>query len=312
MKTKIMAYKTRLPPGRSAKLPVHKSLQRKVEVRTNRLKRHSGEIAREIGTTALLIVLIVIVAATLLIGCDRVVHSSLFSIRETAVRGCGEVTEKDVLSLATIKPGANLLTVNKEAIVKRIRNNAWVKNVFVGREFPHRLVIWIEERKAMALIEKDHRLYLLDGNGEIFKKLEADEKADFPVLTGFFSGNTLNSSLVGKSLALLSHLKSAKIPVDMGAVAEIHGNENFGFSVFTDKGLCLQLGFEGYETKLKSLAPVLKDMEQKNLKTGFLLIDLSNPDKINVQPRVALQPEGSPNENNKPRFPAPKGKKLRI
>jgi|GEM_PF-83482 len=312
MKSKFLADKTKLPQGRTAKLTVHKSLRRKVEVRTNRLKRHSGDIVREIGTSALLVALIAIVAASLLIGCDRVVHSSLFSIRETAVRGCGEVTEKDVLSLAAIKPGANLLTVNKEAIVKRIRSNEWVKNVFVGREFPHRLVIWVEERKAAALIEKDHRLYLLDGNGEIFKKLEADEKADFPVLTGFFSENTLNSNLVGKSLALLSQLKTAGNPPDIGAVSEIHGNENFGFSVFTDKGLCLQLGFEGYETKLKSLTPVLKDMEQKNLKPGFLLIDLSNPDKINVQPREVLQPEGSPNKNNKPRFPAPKGKKLRI
>lgn len=312
MKSKFLADKTKLPPGRAAKLTVHKALRRKVEVRTNRLKRHSGEIVREIGASALLIVLIAIVAASLLIGCDRVVHSSLFSIRETAVRGCGEVTEKDVLSLAAIKPGANLFTVNKEAIAKRIRSNEWVKNVFVGREFPHRLVIWVEERKAAALIEKEHRLYLLDGNGEIFKKLEANEKADFPVLTGFFSENTLNGNLVGKSLALLSQLKTAEMPPGIGAVSEIHGNENFGFSVFTDKGLCLQLGFDGYETKLKSLTPVLKDMEQKNLKTGVLLIDLSNPEKINVQTRVALQPESSPHANDKPRFPAPKGKKLRI
>ncbi len=298
VKTKYSASKTRLNPG-------SKSLRRQMEVKTNRLKRHSGDIAREIGTSALLVVLIMILTASLLVGCDRMIHSHLFSIRETVVKGCGEITEKDVLSLAAIRPGANLLTVNKKAIVKRISANEWVKNVFVGREFPNRLVIWVQERTAAALIEKDNLLYLVDGKGEIFKKLEADEKADLPVLTGFFSENILNSSLVGKSIALLNQLKTPGMTPDIGVVSEIHGNENFGFSVFTDKGLCLQLGFEGYDAKLKSLAPVLEDMEQKNLKTGFLLIDLSNPDKINVQPGAVLHPDGSS-------IPASRGKKLRI
>jgi hypothetical protein len=67
----------------------------------------------------------------------------------------------------------------------------------------------------------------------------------------------------------------------------------------------LQLGFEGYEAKLKSLAVVMADMERKNLKTGFMLIDLTNPEKINVQPRTAVQDEG-------PALPAIKGEKLRI
>jgi len=312
MKTNFNADKTKYSAPKTSLNPGTKSLRRQMEVKTNRLKRHSGDIAREIGTSALMVVLIMIVTASLLVGCDRMIHSHLFSIRETVVKGCGEITEKDVLSLAAIRPGANLLTVNKEAIVKRVRGNQWVKNVFVGREFPNRLVIWVQERTATALIKKNNLLYLVDSKGEIFKKLEADEKADFPVLTGFFSENTLNSNMVGKSLALLNQLKASGMTPDIGAVSEIHGNENFGFSVFTDKGLCLQLGFEGYEAKLKSLRPVLEDMEQKNLKTGFLLIDLSNPDKINVQPRAVVQPDGSSIENSKLRFPASKGKKLRI
>jgi len=39
----------------------------------------------------------------------------LFRIRETSVRGCKELTEKDILNLASIKPSQNILAVNAEA-----------------------------------------------------------------------------------------------------------------------------------------------------------------------------------------------------
>lgn len=306
MKFPFKNRKVGLKAPRRTRLETQKeALRLRMELKTSRLKRHSGSIAKEIGTSALLVVLVMIVTFSMILGCDRLVHSSLFSIRETVVRGCSEITEKEVLSLARIRSGATLLTVNVEAIVQRIRGNAWVRDVFVGREFPDRLVIWVRERNAVALIEKENLLYLVDSNGEVFKKLETEEKADFPVLTGFFSGNHLDSGLLGKSLVLLNHLQAAKLTPAIGAVSEINGNETFGFSVFTDKGLCLQFGFEGYETKLKNLSPVLADMERKNLKTGLVLIDLSDPEKINVQSRTALLPERTD-------IKTPKGKKLRL
>ncbi len=288
------------------KINLHKeALRLRIEVQKNRLKRHGVDMAKEIGATLLLITSITVVTAALLMGFDLLLRSSVFTVQETLVKGCNEITEKDVLSSAGVSPGASLLTVNKEAIVKRISSNAWVKDVFVGREFPNRLVIWIRERTPVALIEKESILYLIDNKGEIFKKLDAEEKADLPVLTGFFSGNILNKELVGKSLALLSHLKGSKEAADIGLVSEVHGNETFGFSLFTNRGLCLQLGFEGYEAKLKRLSAVMADMKRKNIQLGLMLIDLSNPEKINVQSRKALQPEGAG-------MPAAKGEKLRM
>lgn len=296
---------------KSAILPRRRSdvgrdpLKLRKDVKKNSLKRHAGAMAGEIGTSALLLFSILTVTASLIVGCDRIVRSSVFTVRETVVRGLSELTEKDVLSLARVSEGANLLTVNREAISRRICRNEWVKEAFVGREFPNRLVILVKERKAVALIEKDNMLHLVDSNGEMFKKLGPEEKADVPILTGFFSGETLNSGLVGKSLYLLDHLKRAQDNSYLGAVSEIHGDENFGFSIFTDKGLCLKLGFEGYDAKLNGLAAVMDDLEKKNLKTGFMIVDLTNPEKINVQPRTTVQTEGLGN-------PPANGKKLRI
>jgi cell division protein FtsQ len=215
-------------------------------------------------------------------------------IRETIIRGCKELTEKEILSLAAIRPATNILALNLDVISRRIRTNPWIRDVSIGREFPDRLVIVVKERKVVALLQGDGGLRMLDADGTPFKRLESSDETNLPILTGCVREGRIDASLVGKSLSLISYLTNAKDTPAIGAVSEIHGNETFGLSLFTDTGLCLQLGFDGYENKLKRLPPVMADLDRKNLKLGFLLIDLSNPSKINVQQRNVIGPSGSP------------------
>ncbi len=282
-----------------------KPFRMQLEAKKNRLRRRAGELLREIGRVILLTGAIVFITAALVIGYDRILRSPDLRIRETVVKGCQELTEKEILTLASVRSSANLLTINRAAIARRIRANPWVREVFVGREFPGRLVIVVRERKAVALLERDEGLYLVDGEGTPFKKLETGEESDLPILTGCVRGGILDGALVKKSLSLLNDLAGIKDGPKIGKVSEIHGNETFGLSLFADTGLCLQLGFDGYENKLKRLTSVMADLDRKNLRTGFLLIDLSNPAKINVQRRNILEPAG-------PRKPAGAGKGFRM
>jgi len=262
----------------------------KLEAKKNRLKRRAGEVLRELGRALLLTVGVAAVAALLILGFDLTIRSSIFGIRETVVRGCKELTEREILTLAAIRPAANILTLNPDAIARRIRANPWIREVLVGREFPDRLVIVIRERKAVALLQKENGLSFLDSDGAPFKNLESGDEPNLPVLTGCVREGITDEALVAKSIALLSYLADAKDIPAIGAVSEIHGNETFGLSLFTDTGLCLQLGFEGFESKLKRLVPVMADLDRKSMKTSFLLIDLNDPTKINVQQRNILEP----------------------
>jgi cell division protein FtsQ len=267
-----------------------KPFRLKLEAKKNRLKRRAGEVLREIGRALLLTGGIAAVAALLLLGFDLTIRSSYLSIRETVVRGCKELTEKDILTLAAVRPAANILMLNPDAIARRIRANPWIREVFIGREFPDRLVIVVRERKAVALLQKEGGLHFLDSDGAPFKSLESGDEPNLPVLTGCVREGVTDEALVMKSIALLNYLADAKDIPAIGAVSEVHGNETFGLSLFTETGLCLQLGFDGHESKLKRLIPVMADLDRKNLKTSFLLIDLNDPTKINVQQRNILEP----------------------
>ena len=269
-----------------------KGFRLQLEAKKYRARRHAGGVLREIGRVILLTGAIAAVTAALLIGYDWLIRCPHLTVRETVVRGCKELTEKEILILAAIRPSPNILTVNPDAIARRIRANPWIREVFIGRELPDRLVIVVRERTAVALLQHEGGMFLLDSDGAPFKKMEPGDEANLPVLTGFVSGGRTNDALVKKSLALLNYLAGAKGAPAIGAVSEVHGNETFGLSLFTDTGLCLQLGFDGFESKFQRLTPVMADLDRKNLKVGFLLIDLSDPAKVNVQQRNLLTPAG--------------------
>jgi cell division protein FtsQ len=269
-----------------------KGFRLQLQTRKHRLKRNAGELFREVGLVILLTGAIFVVTAALLVGYDWIIRSPYLAVRETVVRGCKELTEKDILTLAAIRPSPNILALNPDAITRRIRANPWIREVFIGREFPDRLIIVVRERTAVALLQREAGLYLLDSEGEPFKKLEPGDEANLPVLTGFVSGGRTNDALVKKSIALLTYLAGSKDTPAIGAISEVHGNETFGLSLFTDTGLCLQLGFDGFENKFQRLTPVMADLDRKNRNVGFLLIDLSDPAKINVQQRNLLAPTG--------------------
>jgi cell division protein FtsQ len=222
-------------------------------------------------------------------GYNFAISSPYFQIKEVIVHGCKELTEKEILSYAAIKPSQNLLATNLGTIARRIESNPWIKEVSVGRELPNRLIIDLQERAAVALVKHDNGFSLLDLDGVAFKKLEKNDEVDIPVLNGCHSGDN-NSLMFTKSLELLRYLSASKEFPTIRNIAEIHGNEVFGLSLFTDSGLCIRLGLDSYENKLKRLNTVMADLERRNMKLGFLLIDLNDPAKIAVQQRNVLSP----------------------
>ena len=257
--------------------------QSRLRTKRQRLKRRSGPILSDILKVLLTLAGIFAVACLFIYGYCSVLSAPYFGIRETSVRGCRELTEKDILHLASIRPSQNLLAVNTEAITARVRENPWIKEVYVGRELPERLVIQVRERTAVALLKKDSSFYLMDPDGVPFKKLESGDESDLPALTGCYREGALDPRLLSKSLDLLRFLSASKEFPGIRSIAEIHADEVLGFSIFTDSNLCLRLGYDNYENKIKRLVPVMADLEKRGIPLKYLLIDLADPTKITVQ-----------------------------
>lgn len=268
---------------------------RKLEAKKYRLKRRGKTILVDISRSILLIIVVMLTGVILIFAFNFTISAPCFRIRETVVRGCRELTEREILVLGSVNSAQNLLALNKEAMARRIGRNPWIKSVFIGREFPGRLVVQVEERSVMAVIRQDANLYLMDRDGVIFKRLEKHDESDLPMLTGFYQGGRLNESLLKSARILLNDLAISKSFPTLESVSEIQGNEVLGLSVFTDNGLCLVLGNDDYRNKLQRLSPILEDLERRQLKEGFLRIDLRNPLKVIVSRKNLPVPRGHSN-----------------
>ncbi|MBE9547643.1 MAG: FtsQ-type POTRA domain-containing protein [Proteobacteria bacterium] len=262
-----------------------KSIKSRIETKKNSLKRRSRKIFYEILKVSALIGTVVALTVLMIFAYNYMVSSPCFQIERTIIRGCERTTEKEILAIAGIKPSQNILAVNLGEMARRIEANPWVEDVSIGRELPNRLVIEISERKAVALVKRDKSFYFMDCNGVIFKKLKPGEKANLPILTGLYK----NTALLKKFIDLITCLSSNNGFHEIRNVSEIHGDEIFGFSLFTNGGLSLRLGFENYGEKLKRLKPVMTDLTRRNLNKGFLHIDLSNTGRIVVQRKNVLK-----------------------
>ena len=96
--------------------------------------------------------------------------------------------------------------------------------------------------------------------------------------------------LLSKALDRLRFLSVPKARPGIRSIAEIHVDEVLGFSIFTDNNLCLRLGYDNYESKIKRLIPVMADLEKRNIPLKYLLIDLADPTKITIQKKDILTP----------------------
>jgi cell division protein FtsQ len=269
--------------------------QSTLRVRKNRFQRYSQHFFRDLGICTLIVTAAILMTSGLIYGYTYILSDPYFQIRETVIRGCREVTEKEVLALASLHPQQNIFSVRTDKLARQIERNPWIKDAYVGRELPDRLIMEIRERIPLALVEKKQSIFIVDREGVIFKVLGHNDNLDLPVITGYEKNGTKLTKLMKKSLELLTHLSDTKqAPITYQNLSEVHLDEIFGLSLVTDTGLCLVLGFDDFGNKLRALPAVMEGLSKKNIDMALLHIDLRDPAKITVQSKAKTVPPQPP------------------
>ena len=204
------------------------------------------------------------------------------------MRGLKELTEKDVLTLVEIKSGQNILAVNVDVLARRVAVNPWIKNVYVGREFPNRIVVDVRERNPIALVKQASDFYLMDSEGIIFKKMSQGDEIDLAIITGINVQDKTKSKLLSDTLSLLKVFSGSNLYSFLGAISEAHIDEVFGLSLLTDKGFYLKMGMDDFERKLRKLALVMNDREKRGISSNSLTVDLADAEKITISQKNVL------------------------
>ena len=265
-----------------------KMLKANYEARVNRLRRRLVKgISEYLGALGLLIS-IAALSSLFIYASSYFLSTPYFEIKETSVRGLKELTEKDVLTLVEIKSGQNILAVNVDVLARRVAVNPWIKNVYVGREFPNRIVVDVRERNPIALVKQASDFYLMDSEGIIFKKMSRGDEIDLAIITGINVQDKTKSKLLSDTLSLLKVFSGSNLYSFLGAISEAHIDEVFGLSLLTDKGFYLKMGMDDFERKLRKLALVMNDREKRGISSNSLTVDLADAEKITISQKNVL------------------------
>ena len=266
------------------------SNQRKKKVAVNRVKVQRKPLnlkkyLQPLGKIALGLAGVALVWGVLFFTWRALGSATYFRVKTIDVSSSKRLSRDEILAMAGVEPGRDLLKMNLKRMGEQISQNPWVETVRIRRYYPDGLSIAIVEREPLAVVNMGF-FYYLDKKGAVFKVLNQGDRLDFPVITGF-SEEDLSSDPVGSKEALQNTCELLKILREKGAfiladVSEIHYDKGYGFTLFTASGgLPVKIGAADFSSKIERFAKVYQELMAQ--KANLHYIDLDYNDKIIVK-----------------------------
>ena len=214
--------------------------------------------------------------------CSR---ATFLRLDQIEVRGIKRISRDEILSMAAVKTGDDMLGLKLRRMGEQVSKNPWVAQVRIRRTFPHTLTIDVQEREPVAVVSMGY-LYYLDSRGDVFKPLQEGDRLDYPVVTGFTEDDLVRDPAGAKDalkgvLGLLSQLGSRR-DLTLADISEVHYDKGFGYTLFTTKGAVpVRLGNSNFVEKLDRFARIYPDLQAQM--SHLVYIDLDYNDKIVVK-----------------------------
>lgn len=212
-------------------------------------------------------------------------EDSSFQVNAVEVRGCRKIPEMTILSLAKIEGMPNLFRLSLKEISNRVEAHPWVERVSLRKIFPDKVLIHVEEREPMAILQLEEPFYI-DSKGVIFSRVEDGDGYDYPFLTG------LNRKMFEKEPAVVEHLIAKALECltvverngasPLQGISEIRMEKVFGIRCFTQaEGVEVRMGWDQFEEKLRRVSLIWADLQKRGISARS--IDCSDSKRIVVK-----------------------------
>lgn len=149
--------------------------------------------------------------ATVVLGAAAVTltRSPFFYARTIDVQGTSRVARMDVLRIAEITPETNVFMLDAGAAEVRLERDPWIAEATIAKDLPSSLVIDIDERVAVAVVESGDVLRLVADDGELLEAALPRVAARLPVIA---STEELGLEPAGDAVAGAARAIAAMVP----------------------------------------------------------------------------------------------------
>jgi cell division protein FtsQ len=211
-------------------------------------------------------------------------RSAIFSVRVVDMNPCEHVSKDEISGMLKGVARGSIWSLSREEIGRRILSHPFVREVAVRKAFPDTLIVQIEEREPVAMINLD-ALYYVDEQGSIFKRLTAYDAKNLPILTGFSRGDLAAKDPVTirnlkKTIALLHFAEASVLRRN---ISEVHFDAQDGYTLVTrDFGLQLKIGTMEFSKAMQRVEEAMPKLASLGQSKG--VVDLKTEGRIFVRP----------------------------
>lgn len=218
-------------------------------------------------------------------GYQALGSATFCRLKNIEVSNTKRISRDEVLALASIAPGKDMVRMNLKSMGEQIGRNPWVESVHIRRYYPDTLSVAVSEREPLAVVSMGV-MYYLDAKGIVFKVLSQGDKLDYPVITGFteeeITENPAATKAALKETCGLLETLQKKGSFILADISEIHYDKGYGFTLFTASGsLPVKMGTGDYAAKLERFARIYPEVIKN--KANLQYVDLDYNDKIVVK-----------------------------
>ncbi len=220
----------------------------------------------------------------------HITTSPSFAVVDIVTSGNKHRSSEDLASIAGITKGMNVFCLDLEQSRARLLADPWISEATLARRLPGTVLVQVTEREAGALVALGGT-YLASRDGEIFKRLEASDPTDLPVITGL-TADEVASDREGVAGAIRRALDLAldyeRGPLGQRAVLqEIHLKDDGAVTLVVGKdALFLEMGKPPFHRKLEEASRVLLELDHRAGRPDAVMLDNdARPERVVVRMR---------------------------
>ena len=211
-------------------------------LRTQRFASRRRDVRRARQRRRRRVTVTVVTLGLLAAGGWMLARSSLFALERIEVAGAKTLTHTDIVRASGLKAGANMLSLDLDAVEARVARLPMVRTVDVTKPAPSRVRILVTERDPAFVLETIHGLYFLDAEAVVLEPASALDPS-LPTLRSLShapdeAGDRIRTGDVVNAMSLWAALPAALrggptlIEVTAGSFTLVRGDLTIKFGPF--------------------------------------------------------------------------------
>jgi cell division protein FtsQ len=221
----------------------------------------------------------------------HVMHSGRFAVAAIDVSGNRQRSADAVVAESGLSVGANVFSEDLNAARARIlAADPWISDATLARLLPSTIRIQVTERRAAALVALGDT-YLATADGEPFKKVDADDAVDLPLVTGltpdqFAQDREGGLRTVRRAMDLAAEYDRLAL-AKRSPLEEVHVEPDGAFSLIVGRSaMQLVLGAPPFRRKLDQATRIVAELDRRGAKADAIMLDNeARPERVVVRMR---------------------------